>query len=327
MMPHMMRTCLALVVLVACGGGGGGMNNDMMGDDTPVIDASPDGQPFVPPEGYTRLIGRTWSIAPGGNKPDHYLCTRFTVPTDTYITNIIAQAPPGTHHTVLSIAGANGTGSPGNDNDYDCSVGSLGMVMLYASGVGTSPLDFPQDVGVKVAAGTQIHLNLHLFNASEKTISGESAIWVKSSPTPTPTLAEMVFAGAFGVYIPSNNMDTPITGGCTSNRNFTMFALWPHMHQLANHSKFEIIRGSAQPEILHDKPYTFSEQAYYKQSPEVQVQSGDQIRVTCTYRNNTGSAVTFGDSSNKEMCFTGMYRYPAANAGLFECTDTGGVGF
>jgi hypothetical protein len=31
--------------------------------------------------------------------------------------------------------------------------------------------------------------------------------------------------------------------------------------------------------------------------------------------------VTFGDSSNKEMCFVGLYQYPAAGAGLFDCTN------
>jgi hypothetical protein len=39
--------------------------------------------------------------------------------------------------------------------------------------------------------------------------------------------------------------------------------------------------------------------------------------------------IGFGDSSNKEMCFTGMYRYPApaSRSNLFECTDTRGIGF
>jgi hypothetical protein len=35
----------------------------------------------------------------------------------------------------------------------DRGIGTLGMVMLYASGVGTSPLDHPDGVGVKVSAG------------------------------------------------------------------------------------------------------------------------------------------------------------------------------
>jgi hypothetical protein len=39
--------------------------------------------------------------------------------------------------------------------------------------------------------------------------------------------------------------------------------------------------------------------------------------VTCSYNNTTGAAVGFGDSSDNEMCFAGMYRYPAANSSLF----------
>jgi hypothetical protein len=319
MMRPMMRPFVgALFFLVACGGGGNGMNNDMPGDDTPGIDAYiPDA--FVPPPGYARLIGGSWNLPAGAQ--DRYLCVRLTIPSDTYITNILAQAPAGTHHTVLSISDSS---TQGPDGQYACNASELGMVMLYASGVGTSPLDFPSGVGIKIAANTQIHLNLHLFNATDDPITGDSAILVKASGTAPSMLAEMVFAGKFLFSIPANNPSYPVTGGCTSNRNFTMFALWPHMHQLGIKSKFELIRGSTQ--VLHDGPYDFKEQNYYLKSPEIQVMNGDQIRVTCTFNNPTSQSVTFGESSNKEMCFTGMYRYPAANAGLFECTDVpGGV--
>ena len=293
------------------------MNMDGQGDDAPPVDAST-ADAFEPPVGYTKLISGTWTL-PAGTTSDEYLCVRLTIPNDTYLTNIIAQAPLGTHHTVLSISDSN-TAGPDGQYTNGCGAGELGMVMLYASGVGTSPLDFPQGVGVKITGGTQIHLNLHLFNATDKTINGESGIFVKSQSTPTPTLAEMVFAGKFLFAIPGSAQGHKVTGGCTSNRNFTMFALWPHMHQIAVHSKFELIRGGT-PQVLHDMPYDFNEQTYYKKSPEIQVMSGDQIRVTCTYNNPTNATVTFGESSNQEMCFTGMYRYPAGNAGLFECTD------
>lgn len=300
------------------------MNNDTPGDDQPPVDAAPMADAYEPPAGFTKLVGATWSMNAG--QKDTYVCARFTVPTDTYVTNIVAQAPTGTHHTVLSINDGSTGGPSAPDTQYPCNVGELGMVMLYASGVGTSPLDFPSGVGVKIAAGTKVHLNLHLFNASDNPISGESGIYIKSQATPTPTLAEMVFAGKFLFQIPANNTDYTVKGGCTSNKNFTLFALWPHMHQIANHSKFEITRG-ATTQVHHDSAYDFNEQNYYKQNPEIQVQVGDKIDVSCTWRNNTGQAITFGDSSNKEMCFVGMYRYPAANAGLFECTDTGGAGF
>lgn len=251
---------------------------------------------------------------------DTYRCVRLTIPTDTYLTNIIAQAPLGTHHTVLSISDG---GTQGPDGDYNCSVGELGMVMLYASGVGTSPLDFPSGVGVKIPAGTQIHLNLHLFNATDQPISGDSAILVKSQATAPAMLAEMVFAGKFLFGIPANAQNYTVTGGCMANTNYSLFAVWPHMHQFAVHSKLEHTRGGTKT-VLHDDAYSFAEQNYYLKTPEVQVQIGDQLTVTCTYNNTTNSVVPFGESSTEEMCFTGLYRYPAANAGLFQCTDNPG---
>ena len=49
---------------------------------------------------------------------------------------------------------------------------------------------------------------------------------------------------------------------------------------------------------------------------------GSRIDVTCTYNNNTNPPVNipFGDSSNQEMCFTGLYKYPAGG-GLFQCSS------
>lgn len=278
---------------------------------TPMDAPSGNADAYVPPEGYTKLIGRTWTAAPGS--ADTYKCVRVTIPQDMYITNIQAQAPLGTHHTVLSIAGANGTSGP--DGEQDCFVQTLGLVMLYASGVGTSPLDFPPNVGIKIAAGTQIHLNLHLYNAGDEPLSGESAIWVKAQTTPPPMLAEMVFAGPLDFEIDVGPDE--VTGECTITKAYSLFALWPHMHKLATHQKIELLRGNDPPVILHDMPYDFEEQKYWLQSPEIQLQPQDRIRVTCKYNNTTMGQVGFGDSSDEEMCFGGMYRYPASNSILF----------
>lgn len=308
---------LFTVAAVGCGGGGSGDGDD----DGTGADAAVD-SPI--PSDYTRLIGRTWSLPAGA--PDTYRCVRFTITEDTYVTNIQALAPPGTHHTVLSIAGSNGTAGP--DGEQDCQVSTLGTVMLYASGVGTSPLDFPADVGLKISAGTQLHLNLHLYNASDEVLSGDSAIMVKQQATPPPMLAEMVFAGRFLFQIPSNGQPYTTTGGCTANTSYNLFAVWPHQHKLGTHHKFEVVRGGNST-VLHDAAFGFEEQNYYLQNPEFAVQPGDQLRTTCTWVNNTGRTVTFGDSSDTEMCFTGLYRYPAPPGGtnLFQCTDTGGAGF
>src|SRR5258706_10068262 len=119
----------ALLLVVGCGKQPGVGGDDTMGG--PDADST-----YQPDPGYTKLLSRTWSLGAGAT--NIYKCLRYTVPTDTYITSIEAQAPIGTHHTVLSIA--TNSNVAGADGEYDCSVGTLGTQMLYASGVGTSPL-------------------------------------------------------------------------------------------------------------------------------------------------------------------------------------------
>lgn len=289
---------IVLIALIAgCG------KPDVMNDPGPDASA-PDAA-----DGYTRLIGRTWDLPAGANI---YRCMRVTAVEDMYITSFVAHAPAGTHHSVLSFAGTNNTGGP--DGEYDCTAVAIGMNMLYASGVGTAPLDFPPGVAIKIAAGQQLHVNLHLLNSGDEPLHGESSIWVKAQPTPPPMLAEMVFAGPLAIEIPATNEPFPVSGECTATAPYSLFAVWPHMHRLATKQTVELVRNDVAT-MLHDHAYDFEEQSYYPARAEVQ--TGDRIRVTCTYVNNTGAIVTYGDGPDKEMCFAGLYRFPAAGSNQY----------
>ena len=307
--PSYLLAAATSALLLGCGGPGGGPADDP--DAASQVDAAVDA---TIPDGYTRLIGRTWSLAAG--QADTYRCVRMTVAQDTYITAFAAQAPFGTHHTVVSVR----AGEAGTDGEYDCGVNSVDMNMLYASGVATDALELPPGVGLRVRAGQQINLNLHLFNATDGPISGDSGILVKAQTTPTPTLAEMMFAGSIAISVPPGQTRT-INGGCTlpAGVNQQLFALWPHMHQFATHQKFEVVKGGVTT-VLHDAPYSFFEQTYYRQDPLIPLAGGDRIRVACTYTNTSNTTITFGDSSNQEMCFAGMYVFPARGVGILDCT-------
>jgi hypothetical protein len=64
------------------------------------------------------------------------------------------------------------------------------------------------------------------------------------------------------------------------------------------------------------------EQRNYELAPTLAVHAGDSIRTDCTYTNTSSTdTLTFGDSSTKEMCFTGLYRYPKQAISLFDCTE------
>lgn len=302
-----------LLMVAACGTGGTTDNPDA---STNPDGSSSNGDGGAPP-GYTKLIGRTWSLTAG--QTDTYRCVQITVPQDTYIAAFYAQAPQGTHHTVLTI-----TNTPQHaDGEWNCSAGSLDFQMLFASGVGTNELAFPDGVAIRVPAGYHATLNLHLFDATDHALNGETAIYVKTAPTAPDAahLAEMVFSGTFNISVPSDNQMHTADGGCTLGADYNLLALWPHMHQTGVHQLVTLTpSGSSTPTTLLDKDYSFFEQKNWPQVPAIQVHAGDKLWTTCSYKNNTGNAEMFGESSLDEMCFTGLYRYPATGDNLFSCT-------
>ncbi|MEJ7604125.1 MAG: hypothetical protein WKG01_40040 [Kofleriaceae bacterium] len=306
----MMRMAFALACvlsIIGCKSGG----NPGGDDDDDGIDAGIDAPPIE--DGWTELIGRDWTISP--NADDTYKCRRIQMTQSMWISGFRAIAPFGTHHTVVTIS------SGGQTGDYDCSVLNLDSQMLYASGVATDELLFPPDVAIQVSAGQYININLHLFNATDDPISGHSGILVKTSETEPVHKADMMFAGNMNFSIPWGD-DRLVEGGCVSTEaDYHVFTLWPHMHQFAKHQKVTATPKGRGQLTLHDDPYTFLEQRNYPMA-ELFLPKDSQIHVTCTYNNNTNPKVEipFGDSSNEEMCFTGMYKYPAGG-GLFQCSE------
>lgn len=299
--------------LLGCGGSGSG-DDTSGGPDASAADALP--------QGYTELIGRDWTIDPG----ETYKCIRIRVDHDMLINSFHAVAPVGTHHTVLTVSSSS---SP--LGEYDCAAGNLDLQMLFASGVGTDDLTFPDGVAMRVTAGQYINLNLHLFNTQPSgSLTGHSAIAIKTiDPSQLTDEAEMVFAGTGNISIPGGSTDqnpAHAVGGCTFTRDATLLAYWPHMHQHAVHQKVTITPSGGSPIVVHDADYEFTNQKNYPLSPTMQVHNGDAISVDCSYTNPDPSAptITFGDSSLDEMCFTGLYRYPKQALYLFECTT--GIG-
>jgi hypothetical protein len=300
---------VALVSMMAACGGGSNNGDDVGTPDAPAGTADANNN-----DGWDVLISRDWSIPAG--VLDVYKCIRVQIDHDIYVQGFRSDAPPGSHHAVLTYA----TSNPGQLGEYDCSVNSLDFQhMLYASGVGTGDLLFPDGVGVRIPAGAYINLNLHLFNAGEGAISGTSGVRVKSLPAAPGTLADMTFAGDMTLNIPPGEPGHEESGGCTLGRSFTAVSLWPHMHQYATHQKLVLTRDGT-PTTLLDEDYSFSSQRNWPQDPPLQFMAGDQLQVTCTYDNTSNSTVQWGDSSTAEMCFTGLYVYPAAGS-VFGCVS------
>jgi len=301
-----------LLALSACGGGGGGGDSGGGGGGNGGADP------------WTTLISRSWSVTAGA---ENWQCRRIQIPADMYITGFRAIAPPGQHDMNLTVADSSAlpVGTP--TGNYPCSAGTgiLDHMMIYASGIGTDDVLFPDKVGVHLKAGQFINLNMHLVNRNNNSeLNGISGVMVKTgTAADVTTEADMFFAGTFNIFLPSDNQTHNAVGGCTTEVDMQVFALWPNMHSLATRQKMTVTHIPTNvTQVVFDTAYDFNQQRVFYPTTPLTIIPGDIIQITCSYVNNTGTDVTFGDSSTKEQCFTGVYRYPIVGASsAFMCVN------
>jgi hypothetical protein len=307
--------CAVLVCLGACGGPRAGEPSDAGGDGVSVDgDGGSDASPVLPGE-WTTLIEGDWDLPVND---EGYFCVRKTVAATVFVRAFRPVIPLGTHHTVLTI------GEPsGPDGIESCSTATNADRMIFGSGVGTNELTMPEGVAIRLQAGDQLLLNLHVYNESTtKPLSGTSGTEVLLvDEARVENEAEVILVGTFGVFIPPHEQPedtTTIEGRCRMNGDVTVFATGPHMHRLGRH--MTVVAETADGDVtLMDRPYSFDEQTT-ESVGEVAIPTGNAVRVACTYHNDTGDYVSWGESTDEEMCFASLFRYPARASG-FICAN------
>jgi hypothetical protein len=270
-------------------------------DDAPSADApaggadAPSGADSGTPGNWTPLITGEWTLPAGGeNTSDVH---QIVLDRDIYVGAIRPIEPPGTHHTLLALD----------------SIGSGNII--YASGVGTNEIVFPPGVGLRLTAGSTLALQLHVFNTSEDPLAGTSGVEIiEVAEADVQNVAGLWLPGPIALSIPPMQEHTQ-TGTCTASETVTIFAIFPHMHQLGSYFRTTLNVGGNDM-ILHDGPYNFTDQAFIPFEP-LTLNAGDTITTECTWNNTTDQTVTWGESSTTEMCFSILYRYPVVSGPEF----------
>ena len=257
-----------------------------------------------------RLIAHEYTLEAG---QETYLCKRVTLATDWLIGDITPTSAAGTHHQVLGIdprkSAPDGVFECAGNAEFD----PLSWQMLFASGVNSPTLTMPEGTAMVLRAGDQIVLQMHLLNASTRAITALAALDVHTRPAePAPTPVQMLLAGVLPdsrvtPSIPVGSNQT-VNGKCTLPAATNYFAVFPHMHQVGRHIQVTAVVGG-QSRAIYDEDYRFDDQRF-KQFAPLALAKGDQIEVLCTYDNQTGKPVAFGQSSYEEMCFAISFLSP-----------------
>jgi hypothetical protein len=262
--------------------------------EVPDLDAGP-----LPIGVYVPLVTAHWSLEPG---TEGYVCASKTLTQDVYVSAIRPISPVGTHHTTISLVEGGGPDDPGSP------CGAM-FGDFYASGVGTGELVLPTGVGLVAHAGQRLAMNLHIFNASDGTLSGTSGIEARLlEPSAVQHEASVNYPGVVAFAIPSNGLPYSDTDTTMFAEARTVFAIFPHMHRLGTHFRARVLHTGAPATTIWDDDFQFESQELAA-IPPVNVVAGDQLETTCTWVNTTGATVHWGDSTTAEMCFSIIMSY------------------
>jgi hypothetical protein len=266
---------------------------------TPTAPTAPTGETT---QTYTRIIEGSWTLAPGTENPN--LCVKKAITEDMYISAIRPVHPPGSHHTLLTIG----------DATDDCR-SSVPTGFVYAAGLGSQGLTLPKGVALKLPAGKTLDLSLHIYNTGTTELTGTSAMEVVTmDPKDVEYESDSVLAGPLSFTLPAHQITT-VANDCALTADQSAFALFPHMHQLGTHFKTTVTMGGV-TSVLHDDVFKFNEQLQLPLDPILSLHAGDSVHTECTYENTTDKDVTFGESSDTEMCFSVLFRYPMQGSGV-----------
>jgi hypothetical protein len=244
------------------------------------------------------LTSQPYTLQPGEEK---FYCYTTTLANDVVVTGFAPTYGKATHHILFAR-----TLAAEPDGFSECDVlFKTTWAPMFVGGVDTTPLRFPPGVGVKLQAGTQLLLQLHLLNATAATITGQTGVTMQLAADPN---AALVPAGIWAIDDRRISLPPAAAGAasmhCTADKTLDVFALFGHMHRLGTH--IQLLRNGG--DVLYDAPWTFDLQPITPAT--MTIQRGDDLALACTYFNSTPQTVTYGESTANEMCTLVFYYTP-----------------
>jgi hypothetical protein len=218
------------------------------------------------------------------------------------------------HHFLAFTSGA--ARSPG-DVATNVTGTTLGTNATLIGGwaVGGCNTELAEDVGGVIPPSALLMVQWHMYNTTGLPAQDASTVQVCTAPAGArPNTAGITFLGTENFFGPIGMPpgEHSFTTQCTnlSGGPITVIGFNPHMHTIGTHMKTDLRRADGSMKTIFDQPFQFDYQVGYE-IPPVVVEPGDTLVSTCTFFNDTGGNVAFGESTNQEMCYQFALSYPA----------------
>jgi hypothetical protein len=255
---------------------------------------------------------------------DVYRC--FVMPADfddrQYLTAI--DVLPGNRkivHHVLLFADTTGTAQQmdGQDGEpgYSCFGGPGFALTLNGSlggwAPGQRPRFLPDGIGIEVAKGARIVMQVHYF-PSARTGPDKTRIGLYYSKQDVKQRLFMIPIVNTKFKIPANESRYEVKASLPVLPFMDAQVIWvyPHMHLLGREINLEVTdsAGETRP-MIYENDWNFNWQGAYTYVEPLKVKSGSTVKLTCTFDNSEGNPrnpnnpivpVGWGEKTTDEMC-------------------------
>ncbi|MDH5676843.1 MAG: hypothetical protein OEZ06_32305 [Myxococcales bacterium] len=189
--------------------------------------------------------------------------------------------------------------------------------LLASWSAGDCTMVMPDDVGLKLPDSNMIMVQWHMYNTTGVSQADGSKVQVCTLPPGSrPNLAGMTMLGTENLNIKDSSGggagEQVFFGDCINDSGspITVVNLRPHMHKLGTNLRIDLkASGSGSATTVFDQAFDFDSQQHYL--IDLPLQPGDTIRTSCTFINDTGADVVFGQSVDQEQCYLYASSYPA----------------
>jgi hypothetical protein len=263
---------------------------------------------------------------------DDYHCflidPQLTTTQDLVGFNVKPGTPASVHHVLLfAIPQAR----VGDAQAKDAAEAGVGWTCFGGSGVssasvvggwvpGSGASMFPAPTGIRLAAGTQIVMQIHYnllvqSQVSDRTTAG---LYYAASPVAKPAAIYPVANQTF--LIPAGTKSMTVSADLPVDRAYALWGVVPHMHLHGTEIKVSINHADATSTCAVDIPtWNFHWQQFYYYQQPMPVAAGDTIHLDCTYDNSAEDQpiingvksaptdLTWGEKTTDEMCLDYLY--------------------
>jgi hypothetical protein len=185
---------------------------------------------------------------------------------------------------------------------------------------GSGASAFPPPTGIRIAAGTQIVMQIHYNLLLQRDVTDRTRADLFFSATPVAKPAAILAVANTSFRIPAGTKEMTVTQDLNVQAPSALWGVVPHMHVHGRKLKVELVRASGAVDCAVDIPrWDFHwQQFYYYQQPMVAL-PGDKVRLSCTYDNSRESQpivggvplptmdLTWGERTTDEMCLNYLY--------------------